>query len=67
VDAKTERLGRYRPGCAERRMRKSLVTPWLERFERLRELGPGSRSEGVRRTLAHYDRSAAGRSDRAAL
>jgi hypothetical protein len=52
---------------AERRMQKTSVTLWPEQIERLREVGEGSLSEGVRRTLAHYDRSAARSGNQTAL
>lgn len=52
---------------AERRMQKTSVTLWPEQMERLRVIGGGSLSEGVRRTLGHYDKSAAPPEGKAAL
>jgi hypothetical protein len=46
---------------AERRMQKTSVTLWPEQIKRLRALGNGSLSEGVRRVLAYHDKSAAER------
>lgn len=40
---------------AERHMQKTSVTLWPEQIERLRAIGDGSLSEGIRRVLAHYD------------
>lgn len=44
---------------AERTMQKTSVTLWPEQIERLRRLGDGSLSEGIRRVLEHYEKSAA--------
>lgn len=42
---------------ADRHMRKTAVTLWPEQIARLKEIGDGSASEGIRRVLAHYEQS----------
>lgn len=51
---------------AERRMQKTSATLWPEQVERLRTIGAGSVSEGIRRVLERYEESAAQHESQAA-